>query len=248
MDSPKVKSSGVELIHISDIAVEIHRSNIKNIHLSVLPPNGKVRLAIPNKTSDQKIRLAIINKLGWIKKQQADFKGQERQSVREMVNGECHYLWGRKYRLCLASTNGKHSVCAKGNGKLELAVSKSTLADNKLKLLNRFYRDELKRSLAKLLPYWQQKLNVEANSVHIKKMKTKWGSCNIQAKRVWLNLELAKKPPECLEYILVHELIHLLERHHNQRFRALMDKHLPNWRERRDLLNSLPLAYEDWSY
>ncbi|SBS33677.1 SprT-like family protein [Marinomonas spartinae] len=248
MASPKSNRNAVELIQIGDVEVEIHRRNIKNIHLSVLPPNGRVRLAIPSTTTEQKIRLAIINKLSWIKKQQADFKGQERQSVREMVNGECHYLWGKKYRLELTHSDGKHRVLAKGNGKLELATAHNTTADNKLKLLNRYYRNEIQGSLAKLLPYWQHKLNVEANSVNIKKMKTKWGSCNIQAKRVWLNLELAKKPPECLEYILVHELIHLLERHHNQRFRSLMDKHLPNWRERRDLLNSLPLAYEDWSY
>jgi len=237
-----------EIARIGEVDVEINRRDIKNIHLSVLPPNGRVRLSVPNKTSEQAIRLAIVNKLAWIKKQQADFSGQERQSVREMVNGECHYLWGRKYRLKVTDAQGKYSVQAKGNGKLELAVAESTSIDNKLKLLNRFYRDEMQYSLEKLLPTWKKKLGVEANSLNTKKMKTKWGSCNIQAKRIWLNLELAKKPPECMEYILVHELVHLLERHHNQRFRSLMDKHMPNWRERRDLLNSLPLAYEDWSY
>jgi predicted metal-dependent hydrolase len=237
-----------EIARIGPVDVEINRRDIKNIHLSVLPPNGRVRLSVPNKTNEQAIRLAIVNKLAWIKKQQADFANQERQSVREMVNGECHYLWGRKYRLKVINVQGKYSVQAKGNGKLELAVAESTSIDNKLKLLNRFYRDEMQRSLEKLLSTWQKKLGVEANSLNTKKMKTKWGSCNIQARRIWLNLELAKKPPECMEYILVHELVHLLERHHNQRFRSLMDKHIPNWRERRDLLNSLPLAYEDWSY
>ncbi len=237
-----------EIARIGEVDVEINRRDIKNIHLSVLPPNGRVRLSVPTKTSEQAIRLAVVNKLAWIKKQQADFAGQERQSMREMVNGECHYLWGRKYRLKVINAQGKYSVQAKGNAKLELAVAESTSIDNKLKLLNRFYRDEMQCSLEKLLPLWQKKLGVETNSLNTKKMKTKWGSCNIQAKRIWLNLELAKKPFECMEYILVHELIHLLERHHNQRFRSLMDKHMPNWRERRDLLNSLPLAYEDWSY
>ncbi|WP_394173485.1 M48 family metallopeptidase [Thalassotalea litorea] len=248
MRHPKGSGNDAEVIRIGEIDVELNRRDIKNIHLSVLPPNGRVRLSIPTDTSEQKIRLAIINKLAWIKKQQSDFASQERQSIREMVNGECHYLWGKKYRLKLTEAQGKYSVYAKGSGNLELAVSEDTSTENKLKLLNRFYREEMQTSLEKLLPKWQKKLGVESNALNIKKMKTKWGSCNIQAKRIWINLELAKKPPECMEYILVHELIHLLERHHNERFRALMDKHLPNWRERRDLLNSLPLAYEDWSY
>ena len=248
MRHTKSNAQSVEVVRIGDIDVELNRRAIKNIHLNVLPPNGKVRLSIPNDTSEQKIRLAIVNKLAWIKKQQADFAGQERQSIREMVNGECHYLWGKKYRLKLVEAQGKYAVTAKGNGNLVLAVAENTSPDNKLKLLNRFYRDEMQRSLEKLLPQWEKKLGVNASSLNIKKMKTKWGSCNIQAKRIWLNLELAKKPPECMEFILAHELVHLLERHHNDRFRSLMDKHMPNWRERRDLLNSLPLAYEDWSY
>jgi predicted metal-dependent hydrolase len=233
---------------IGGIDVEVNRRNIKNIHLSVLPPNGRVRLSVPTKTSEQTIRLAIVNKLAWIKKQQSDFAKQPRQSVREMANGECHYLWGQKYRLAIKAAKGKFSVQIKGNNKLELAVSNSTTTDNKLKLLNRFYREQIQVSMAKMLPKWQKTLGVAPDSIEIKKMKTKWGSCNIQAKRIWLNLELAKKPIECMEFILVHELVHLHERHHNERFRALMNKHMPNWKERRNLLNSLPLAYEDWSY
>jgi predicted metal-dependent hydrolase len=238
----------IELTNIGGIEVEVNRRSIKNIHLSVLPPNGRVRLSVPSKTSEQAIRLAIVNKLAWIKKQQSDFAKQPRQSVREMANGECHYLWGQKYRLTITEAKGKFSVQAKGSNKLELAVSGSTSIDNKLKLLNGFYREEMQVSMAKMLPKWQKKLGVAPESLGIKKMKTKWGSCNIQAKRIWLNLELAKKPIECMEFILVHELVHLHERHHNERFRSLMNKHMPNWKERRDLLNSLPLAYEDWSY
>lgn len=240
--------AGAEILHIADMDVEISRKDIKNIHLSVLPPNGKVRLSIPQQTSDQKIRLAIVNKLAWIKQQKTDFAEQARQSKREMVNGECHYLWGKKYRLCLIEAQGKFYVNAKGTGNLELHVADDTTMENKLKLLNAFYRQQMQAYLAKLLPQWQRKLGVEANALNLKKMKTKWGSCNAQAKRLWLNLELAKKPPECMEYILVHELVHLLERNHNDRFRSLMDEYMPNWRERRDLLNSLPLAYEDWGY
>lgn len=242
---PTSESSNVE---ISGIHVQVNRKKIKNIHLSVLPPEGRVRLSVPFDTSEQAIRLAIINKLAWIKKQQSDFRSQPRQSSREMSSGESHYLWGQRYRLAVTESLGKHAVIVKGNSKIELAVAKNTSIDNRLKLLNGLYRQEMQGSITKLLPLWQQKLNVESHSVSIRKMKTKWGSCNILAKKVWLNLELAKKPPECMEYILVHELVHLIERHHNERFRTMMDKHMPDWRERRNLLNSLPLAYEDWSY
>lgn len=165
-----------------------------------------------------------------------------------MVSGESHYLWGQRYRLNIVDTSSKHIVTVKGNTKLEISVANTTSIDNRLKLLNDFYRKQMLDSLAKHLPYWQQKLGVKSSSVSIKKMKTKWGSCNIQAQRLWLNLELAKKPPECMEYILVHELVHLIERHHNERFKAIMDKNMHDWKERRNLLNSLPLAYEDWSY
>ncbi|MCY9829265.1 M48 family metallopeptidase [Vibrio chagasii] len=240
--------TGSEDILIGGIEVQVNRKAIKNLHLSVLPPQGRVRLSVPHGTSDQAIRLAIINKLAWIKQQQADFAAQPRQSNREMVSGESHYLWGKRYRLSIVDTAGKHTVTEKGVTKLELAVTKNTSVDNRLKLLNVFYRKRMQESIAKLLAHWQTKLGVESNDIGIKKMKTKWGSCNIQAKRLWLNLELAKKPPECMEYILVHELVHLIERHHNDRFRAIMDKNMPDWRERRNLLNSLPLAYEDWSY
>lgn len=243
-----MSESGSSTITISGVTININRKAIKNIHLSVLPPDGHVRLSVPQHTGEQAIRLAVINKLAWIKKQQADFKAQPRQSSREMVSGESHYLWGNHYRLAIVEGLGKHVVTLKASNRLELKVSAHTTVENRLKLLNQFYRSEMQNELSKLLAYWQSKLGVEANDIGIKKMKTKWGSCNIQAGRIWINLELAKKPPECVEYILVHELVHLLERHHNERFKSLMDKHLPDWRERRDLLNSLPLAYEDWSY
>ncbi|HIF9169552.1 TPA: M48 family metallopeptidase [Photobacterium damselae] len=234
-------------VTIAGVVLTVNRKAINNIHLSVLPPNGAVRLSVPLATSEQAIRLAVINKLSWIKQQQADFAGQRRQSIREMVSGESHYLWGQRYLLSVVETTGKHSIRVKGK-RIELGVASKTTTENRLKLLNEFYRSEIKVSLSKLLPLWQEKLGVEADAIGIKRMKTKWGSCSIADKRIWLNLELAKKPFECFEFILVHELTHLLERHHNERFRSLMDEHLPDWRERRSLLNSLPLAYEDWSY
>ncbi|MBE0998501.1 M48 family metallopeptidase, partial [Escherichia coli] len=155
-----------------------------------------------------------------------------RQSDRAMVSGECHYLWGRRYRLNLIERSGKHEIKL-GRGRLHLYVNPATTLENKALVLNSYYRDALKTRIAELLPVWEDKIGVKAADWGIKKMKTKWGSCNIQAKRIWLNLELAKKPPECLEYILVHELVHLLERNHNERFKGYMDKLLPDWRERR---------------
>ncbi|MFV0447253.1 MAG: M48 family metallopeptidase [Vibrio sp.] len=235
-------------VTIGSLEVEIQRKSIKNIHLSVLPPNGYVRLSVPNRTSEDAIRLAIINKLGWIKQQQADFAAQPRQATREMVSGESHYVWGRQYRLDAVVSPTKHAVKVKNTEWLELSVTPNTTTEKRVKLLNHFYRHEMHQALTNLLPVWGQKTGVSVNEIGVKKMKTKWGSCNIQAKRIWLNSELAKKPPECLEYILVHEMVHLLERRHNDRFKQLMDRFMPNWRERRSLLNSLPLAYEDWSY
>jgi len=213
----------------------------------VLPPDGRVRVSAPESMTETAIRMAVISRIPWIKKQQSDFAKQPRQSDREMVSGECHYLWGRRYRLNVVERAGKHEIKL-GRGRLHLYVNPATTLENKALVLSSYYRDELKARIAELLPIWEDKIGVIAADWGVKKMKTKWGSCNIQAKRIWLNLELAKKPPECLEYILVHELVHLLERNHNERFKGYMDKLLPDWRERRDLLNRMPLAHNNWIY
>ncbi|EOG1937096.1 M48 family metallopeptidase [Vibrio fluvialis] len=237
---PMITINGLELI--------VNRKEIKNLHISVLPPDGVVRVSAPLKMSEQAIRLAVISKLAWIKRQKAEFISQPRQSDREMLYGESHYLWGHRYLLDIAISNKKHSVVKASNKKLLLTVSEKTPHDKRLKLLNDFYRQEVKDHTDLLLDRWQKRLEVDVLDWAVKKMKTKWGSCNIASRRILLNSELAKKPPECLEYILVHELVHLIERHHNERFKALMDKNMPDWRERRDLLNSLPLAHDSWEY
>ena len=237
----------VELLQIGSLEMQLHRKAIKNLHISVLPPDGKVRISAPERMTDTAIRMAVISRIAWIKKQQGDFAKQPRQSDREMVNGECHYLWGRRYRLNVSERQGRHEVSV-GGDKLHLRVNPGTTAEKKMLVLSEFYRLELKQRIEDLLDGWQDKIGVEASACGIKKMKTKWGSCNTSSRRIWLNLELAKKPPECLEFILVHELVHLLERHHNDRFKAYMDKHLPDWRERRNLLNSMPLGHSQWDY
>lgn len=237
----------MEVIEIGSIPIQLNRKAIKNLHISVLPPDGKVRVSAPAAMTDTAIRMAVVKRIPWIKKQQKDFANQPRQSGREMVSGESHYLWGRRYRLDVVERAGKHQVQV-GGSRLRLYVNPGTTTQNRALALNGFYRDELKQRINKLLPCWQDRMGVGVADWGVKRMKTKWGSCNISARRIWLNLELAKKPPECLEYILVHELVHLFERNHNERFKTYMDKFLPDWRERRDLLNRMPLAHDDWGY
>jgi predicted metal-dependent hydrolase len=233
---------------VSGIEVQVVRKRIKNVHLAVYPPNGRVRVAVPLHLTDDNVRLAVINKLGWIKKQQAIFQAQPRQSQREMVTGESHYIWGRRYLLDVVERAGKHEVVIKINSRLTLYVNPGTTRANRELVLNAWYRAELKQRIPALLARWEPIIGEPVAEWGIKKMKTRWGSCHIAARRIWLNLELAKKPPECLEFVLVHEMVHLLERRHNDRFRAYMDKFLPHWPLHRDVLNQAPLANEDWEY
>jgi predicted metal-dependent hydrolase len=224
------------------------RKDIKNLHIGVYPPDGRVRVAAPLVVSDEAIRLAVIEKLGWIKRQQAKFAEQPRQSQREMVNGESHYFFGRRYRLCVLEHNAPAKVAVCGTVKIDLFVRPGTSAEQRETILLRWHREQLKALIPPLLYKWQALLGVHVANWGIKKMKTKWGSCNPSARRIWFNLELAKKPILCLEYITAHELTHMLERHHNARFTALLDTNIPHWRQYRDMLNKLPLAHEDWTY
>jgi len=233
---------------IGGLDVDVIRKDIKNLHISVMPPNGRVRVAIPLHVNDDRVRSAVVTKLAWIKKQQSDFEKQPRQSEREMVEGESHYFFGRRYRLEVIEKAGKSTISLKGNSTLLLSIAPGTNKEKCLKLLDAWYREQIKEKLPLLLKKWQAVVGVESSNCGVRKMKTKWGSCNTSDKRIWLNLELAKKPPECLEYILVHELVHLLERHHNRRFKAFMDEFMPNWNLHRNTLNSSPLANENWIY
>ena len=237
-----------EIITILDIPVEVIRKDIKNLHLGVYPPEGSVRISVPEHITDDNVRLAIVSKLSWIKRQQEEFKSQPRQTEREYVSGESHYFEGRRYLLDVVESSGKHELILKSNAKMVLYIHANTSKDNRALVVNNWYREKLKTKLCILIEKWQPVIGKELNDWRIKKMKTKWGSCNVSAKRIWINLELAKKPPECLEYILVHELVHLYERHHNENFMRLMDKFLPNWRLNRDILKKEPLAHENWFY
>lgn len=236
------------LITVSGLQVQIVRKAIKNLHLGVYPPHGRVRVATPLAVSDEAVRLAVIGKLGWIKRQRAAFHAQPRQSEREMVSGESHYFLGRRYRLHVVESRGAGRVVMRNGHRLDLHVRPT--ADEKVRerVLQQWYRERLRELMAPLSAQWGDRLGVQAADWGIKRMKTKWGACNIEARRIWLNLELAKKPVSCIEYIIVHELLHLIERHHNDRFVSLLDHHLPNWQHRRRALNSAPLSHESWSY
>lgn len=231
---------------VSGIRVLIERKDIKNLHLGVYPPNGRVRVAAPLVISNDAIRLAVIDKLGWIRRQRTKFAEQPRQSAREMVNGESHYVFGRRYRLRVHEQTGKQYVALRGMASLDLFVNPDRTIEQRDAVLKRWYRQKLKELVGPMVEQWQRTLGVQANAWGIKKMKTKWGGCNPASKRLWFNLELAKKPVQCVEYIVAHELAHLLERNHTDRFTRLLDQHLPSWRQHREVLNMQHLAHEEW--
>ena len=212
---------------LGNIIVDVEQKDIKNIHLSVYPPNGRVRIAAPSRMNLDTIRVYAVSKLSWIKKQQTKIRSQEREAPREYVTRESHYYKGKRYLLKVIQHDAAPKIILK-HSTLELYVKSNTNSGKRKIILEEWYRKKLKEIAPAYISKWEKKIQVQANEFAIKKMKTKWGTCNIEAKRIWLNLELAKKPVLCVEYIVVHELVHLLERQHNERFTALMDRHLPD--------------------
>ena len=235
-------------ITVNDLVVDVHRKDIKNLHLGVYPPDGRVRVASPLNIDDEAVRLFIISKLGWIRKQQREFLAQPRQSIREYVSGESHYFMGDRYLLNVVHRKGPPEIVIRNKNHIDLFVREGSDYEYRKRVMTEWYRSELKTLAAPLVEKWKNEMGVRVTHWGIRSMKTKWGSCNIERGRILLNLELAKKPQHCLEYIIVHELVHLLERHHNDRFVALMDKFMPQWRLFRDELNAYPLKHEQWEY
>ncbi|MCI5158116.1 MAG: M48 family peptidase [Candidatus Electrothrix sp. AUS1_2] len=238
----------MEQINISGITVDVVRKNIKNMHLAVYPPAGRVRLAVPLRMNAEAVRLFAVSKLGWIRRHQRNFADQERLGPREYKERESHYFQGRRYLLRIKETSGAGYVALQSKTYLDLHVKPDAGLEYRRNVIKEWHRRELKKNVAELAEYWTKKMNVQVTFFGVKQMKTKWGSCNITQKRIWLNLELAKKPLPCLEYVLVHELAHLLERHHNERFHALVSQYLPGWKQLRDELNKLPVSHADWVY
>ena len=238
-------STASAYLTIRGIDVDVVYKDIKNLHIGVYPPMGRVRVAAPQRLNDDQVRLAVIQRLPWIKRQREALQNTPRQSQREMVTGESHYLWGVRRRLVVVERPGRAHLEVDGD-KLMLYTSAESTADRRRKDLDQWYRKQLREALPDLIATWEAELDVAVPKWTIRRMKTKWGSCNRQTRHIWFNVELAKKHPDCLEYIVVHEMAHYFERNHGERFTQLMDGLMPDWRSRRDQLNGAPLAEEVW--
>jgi len=231
---------------VRGIGIDVVYKDIKNLHIGVYPPIGRVRVAAPERLDDDQVRLAVIQRLSWIKRQREKLQAASRQSEREMTTGESHYVWGMRRRLKVVERPGRTNIEIDGE-RLVLYASPEANTEQRRIALDRWYREQLRQAIPALITEWETKMDVTVPKWTIRRMKTKWGSCNRETRHLWFNVELAKKHPNCLEYIVVHEMTHYFERNHTERFTKLMDKQLPDWRSRRDQLNEAPLASEDWN-
>ena len=234
-------------IELGDIAVDVVRKEIKNVHLSVHPPSGKVRIAAPSRLTLDTIRVFAISKLPWIRQQQRKLQEQERETPREYLDRESHYLWGRRYLLSVIESDQPASV-ELSHSRIVLRVRPGTGHAKRQIILEEWYREQIKQAVPPLFAKWERVMGVKVERFFVQRMKTKWGSCNVRARNVRLNTDLAKKPRECLEYVVVHELVHLLEPTHNPRFITLLDQFMPKWQSCRQMLNRLPVRHESWVY
>jgi predicted metal-dependent hydrolase len=232
-------------LQLGAITVEVIKKDIKNVHLSVLPPEGAVRIAAPRRMNMDAIRLFAISKLSWIKQQQKKLRRQEREPAREYIDRESHYVWGKRYLLKLVEQDAAPRIVLK-HKTIELHVREGFPKEKREAALESWYREQVKAALPPLLEKWQRILDVEMNRSFVQRMKTKWGGSNPKRRNIRLNTELAKKPPDCLEYVVVHELAHFISAKHDERFIAVLDRHLPSWRVTKDLLNASPLKHEEW--
>ena len=234
-------------IELGDICIDVIHKNIKNIHLSVHPPHGRVTISAPLRMDLETVRLFSISKLGWIRKQQKKLMNQKREAPREYVTRESHYYLGQRYLLKVVEQDAAPKVVLK-HGTIELYIRKGASITRREEILQGWYRQQLRELMPQYIAKLEKKMHVEVAEICIRKMKTKWGTCNPKVNRIWLNTELAKKPIESIEYVLIHEMVHLLERNHNEKFIAYMDKFLPKWRHLREELNRSALGHVEWSY
>lgn len=237
----------VTLLELGDVSVEVVRKEIKNLHLSVHPPAGRVRISAPMRMNLDAVRVFAISKLGWIRQQQRRLREQVRETPREYLDLESHYVWGSRYLLKVVEGAGPAAV-ELSHSHMHLRVPAGAGEEKRRSVVEGWYRDQVKRSATPLIAKWEPLLGVQAGRLLVRRMKTKWGSCHPATRIIRLNTELAKKPTECLEYIVVHELVHLIEPTHGQRFTDLMDRFLPRWRFSRDVLNKLPVSHSEWDY
>ena len=235
----------VTQIEIGGILLDVVKKDIKNVHLSVNPPEGHVRVAAPLRMSTEMIRLFAISKLAWIRREQLKFRSQERETPREFLDRESHYVWGRRFLLRIIEGNGAPEVILR-HRTIDLHIGKQAGPNRRQLVLDAWYREQLKEAVPSLLKTWSPRLCVPLPKFFIQSMKTKWGSCSPARGTIRLNTDLAKRPKPCLEYVVVHELSHLIERKHDERFVALLDRHLSRWRTVRDELNIGALRHQDW--
>lgn len=229
-------------MEVNGIEVSVTKKAIKNMHLYVKPPDGHVEISAPVHLSDESIELFVRTKIGWIRRQQENFEKQPRQTVREYISGEALYVWGCQYYLLVNYSNKCNSLVLQGD-KAVLTVRKESTTEQRERYVNEWYREILKTEIKRVLPKWENITGLHPNGWQTKKMTSRWGTCNVNTRKIWLNLQLAKKPPECLEYVILHELVHLIEKSHNDQFVAYMDKFMPNWRDIRRKLNAQILDY-----
>ncbi|SDA93077.1 hypothetical protein SAMN03080617_03680 [Algoriphagus alkaliphilus] len=232
----------------SNLSIDVVRKDIKNMHLAVYPPTGRVRIAAPLRVNDEAVRLFAISKISWIRKNQRSFESQDRQVPRQFKERESHYFQGKRYLLRIIEQEAPPKVVFKTKTYIDLYVRPNSSIEQRQIIINQWYRAELKKLIPPIIDKWEKKMGVTVDDWQVKQMKTKWGTCNIEKKRIWINLELAKKPILCVEYIVVHEMIHLLERKHNDRFLSLMEKFMPQWKFYKEELNRLPVSHGEWSY
>lgn len=234
-------------MQLSNIAMDVERKEIKNVHLSVYPPRGRVRIAAPIRMSLDTIRVFAIAKLPWIRRQQQKLRMQERETLREYLDRESHYVWGRRYLLRVIEANKRPEVSLRQSA-IFLTVRPKTTRIKRREIMENWYREQLRQAAMPLIAEFESMIRVKVSKVFIQHMKTKWGSCNRSTGSIRLNTELAKKSHDCLKFIIAHELIHLIERTHNKRFIDLMDKYMPKWQSHRQILNSFPVSHESWAY
>jgi predicted metal-dependent hydrolase len=234
-------------LELGGVVLDVVKKDIKNVHLSVYPPAGRVRISAPLRMNTDTIRVFAISKLGWIRRQQRKLQAQERETPREYLDRESHYVWGRRYLLRVVEKDAPPAVELK-HRTLLVQLRPGADAEKKQAVLDAWYREQVKAAVPPLIAKWSPLLGVGVERFFVQRMKTRWGGCRRPAGNIRLNAELAKKPPECLEYIVVHEMVHLLEPTHNRRFVALMDQYMPKWRFYRDVLNRLPVRHETWGY
>jgi predicted metal-dependent hydrolase len=234
-----------DTIELGDVVVALTRKDVKHVHLTVHPPTGRVTLVAPRGTRTEVARAYVISKLGWIRKQRTQLAAQAREAPRQFVERESHQVWGRRYLLSVAEVDGKPAVKL-SHRRLHLQVRPGSSAHKRAEVMHAWHKALLHAVVPGLIRKWEDKLGVRISGYFLQRMKTKWGSCNAGKHHIRLNTELVKKPKDLLEYVVVHEMAHLLEPSHSERFVAILDRHWPQWRESRVELNALSLGHQVW--